>query len=196
MVAALRAGDEVAFSSLVRRYTPSMTRVAMYFVRDLAVAEEVVQETWVAVLRGLEAFEGRSSLRTWIFRIVSNLAKSRGVRERRTVPFSGLVHQAEDGEAAVSPDRFLADGRWSSAPRSWGLPADERAVSSEILSLVQTAVEGLPSNQRAVVVLRDVDGWSGRDVCALLGVSDANQRVLLHRGRARIRRALAAYLES
>jgi RNA polymerase sigma-70 factor (ECF subfamily) len=173
-----------------------MTRVAMYFVRDLTVAEEVVQEAWVAVLRGLEAFEGRSSLRTWIFRIVSNLAKSRGARERRTIPFSGLIHEADDGEAGVSADRFLADGRWSSAPRSWGLPSDERAVSSETLAVVRTAVEGLPSNQRAVVVLRDVEGWSGRDVCALLDVSDANQRVLLHRGRARIRRALEAYFES
>jgi RNA polymerase sigma-70 factor (ECF subfamily) len=193
LVRALRAGDQEAFGTVVTRYTPAMTRTALFFVADRAVAEEVVQEAWVAVLRGLDGFKERSSFKTWVFRIVSNLAKSRGARERRSMPFSALAFDREDGEVTADADRFLADGHWTSAPRSWSILPEERAVSREVLDVVRDAVEELPPNQRAVVVLRDVEGWPPDDVCSVLEVSEANQRVLLHRGRARVRRALDAY---
>jgi RNA polymerase sigma-70 factor (ECF subfamily) len=158
--------------------------VAATHVPSRAVAEEVVQETWLAVIRGLDRFEGRSSLKTWIFRILSNIASTRGLRERRTTPFCSLA-----GDGA---DQFEPNGHWRVAPTPWEAPADA-AVSAEIRELVWAAIEALPASQRAVVALRDVEGWSAADTCAALGLSDGNMRVLLHRARTRLRAALDRY---
>jgi RNA polymerase sigma-70 factor, ECF subfamily len=199
LLAALRAGDEASFDALVREYQPLMLRLARAFTPSRAVAEEVVQEAWLGVLRGLDAFEGRSSLRTWILRIVGNRAKTRGEQERRTLPFSSV---REDGDGpAVDPDRFLpADhpqwpGHWAVAPSSWAGDPEARLLGREVGELLGEAIDGLPDGQRAVVRLRDVEGWSAEEVCAALGLSAVNQRVLLHRGRSRLRQALEDYLE-
>jgi len=176
LVARLRAGDEAAFAFLVDMYGRSMLRVARLYVRDRAAAEEVVADTWLAVLRGIDRFEGRSSLRTWIFSILVNLAKTRGVRESRTVPFSALAgDDAESGEPSVPGDRFLPAG--SPWPGTWS-------------SVFDRAIEGLPEMQRRVVTLRDVEGWPAGEVAELLGISDENQRVLLHRARTKLREAI------
>ena len=198
LVAALRAGDEAAFEELVRRYGASMLRVARLFLRDQAVAQEVVQETWLAVLEGIDRFEGRSSLRTWIFRILTNRAKTRGQREGRTVPFSAVAAaEAAAGEEWADPDRFLRpdDPRtpfhWASPPRHW--PA-ERLLEKETLATIQDAIDGLPPSQREVIRLRDVEGWSAKEVADALEISDGNQRVLLHRARSKVRMAIEDYL--
>ena len=195
----LKSGDEATFATLVDRYSAALLRAALIYVRDRAVAEEVVQETWLGVIRGIERFEGRSSLKTWIFRILANTAKTRGERERRTVPFSSL-NGTGPTEPAVDPERFLdADhpiwpGHWASAPASWdGIPED-RLLAGETLDCIRDAIEELPTTQAQVIGLRDVEGWSAEEVCALLGVSGGNQRVLLHRARSRVRRALEDYL--
>jgi RNA polymerase sigma-70 factor, ECF subfamily len=196
LVAALRARDEAAFAALVAELGPSMLRVARMYVSTRAVAEEVVQETWLAVLTGIDRFEGRSSLKTWIFRILANRAKTRGEREGRTVPFSSVAGVDRDGdERAVEPDRFLADGHWASPPSGWGDLPENRLESKETLAVVQAAIETLPETQRAVITMRDVDGWSSEEVRNVLDLSESNQRVLLHRARSRVRRALEAYLE-
>ncbi len=187
-LAALRAGDEQAFAELVRRYQSPLLRVAMSYVRPRSAAEEVVQETWLGVLRGLPGFEGRSSLRTWIFRILANRARTRGVRERRSVPFSALG----DGDPAVAPERFAADGSWASPPPAGDLP-DEALLTAEARALVLMAIEQLPDQQRAVITLRDVEGWSAAEVRDALDLSEGNERVLLHRARARVRAALEPY---
>ena len=196
----LKSGDESSFAWLVDRYSASLLRVALVYVRDRAVAEEVVQETWLGVIRGIERFEGRSSLKTWIFRILANKAKTRGERERRTMPFSAL-NGAGPTEPAVDPERFLdADhptwpGHWASPPASWeGIPED-RLLAGETLGRIQDAIADLPAAQAHVITLRDVEGWSAEEVCALLGVSGGNQRVLLHRARSKVRRALEDYFE-
>jgi RNA polymerase sigma-70 factor (ECF subfamily) len=185
-VAALRAGDEAAFLALVSRHRAAMLRVAAAYVRSRAVAEEVVQETWIGVLQGLGRFEGRSSLKGWVFGILVNCAKTRAARERRAVPMSSL---GEEDAPAVSPDRFRGDadpwpGHWAVPPEPW---PDARVESSELVALVGEALEVLPEMQRTVMTLRDVEGWDGAEVCALLGISDVNQRVLLHRARSRVR---------
>jgi RNA polymerase sigma-70 factor (ECF subfamily) len=196
LVEALRRGDEAAFVSLVRRYGPLMQRVAMGYVRTPAVAEEVVQETWLGVLRGIDRFEGRSSLKTWLFRILVNRARTRGAREHRSVPLSAL--EADD---SVDADSFLDSshpawaGWWSSYPSSWESVPDECLLARETLELAREALRALPDRQREVVVLRDVIGMEPEEVCETLGISDGNQRVLLHRGRAKVRRALAAHLD-
>jgi RNA polymerase sigma-70 factor (ECF subfamily) len=196
--AALRAGDEEAFAALVRECQPMMLRLARSFTPSAAVAEEVVQEAWLGVLRGLDVFEGRSSLRTWIMRIVVNRAKTRGARERRTVPFSSLADQG-DGPA-VDPDRFFpADhrrypGHWAAAPSSWEGDPGARLLDDEVRGLLRDAIDGLPDGQRAVVSLRDVEGWSAEEVCDALELSEVNQRVLLHRGRSKLRATLEGYL--
>jgi RNA polymerase sigma-70 factor (ECF subfamily) len=195
----LRAGDESAFVELLRRYGPSMQRVAMMYVSSRAVAEEVVQEAWLGVFAGLHRFEGRSSLKTWVFRILTNTAKTRGEREGRSVPFSSLAGDEADDEPAVDADRFLGSdhrwaGHWSSSPRSRDVP-EERLLSGEARERIAAAIEALPANQRAVITLRDVDGFEADEACEILGVSEANQRVLLHRARARVRAALERYLE-
>ena len=199
-IAALRAGDEAAFTELVRQYQPVMMRLAQAFTPTRAVAEEVVQETWLGVLRGIDRFEGRSSLRTWILRILVNRAKTRGERERRCLPFSSLADDG-DGGPAVDPDRFLpADhpqwpGHWAAAPSSWHRDPEERLLGREVTELVREAIAGLPPGQRVVVSLRDVEGWSAEEVCNTLGLSAVNQRVLLHRARSAVRRTLETYLD-
>ncbi len=200
LVAALRAGDESAFLDLVGRHHASLVRVAMGYVSSHAVAEEVAQDAWVGLLEGLDHFEGRSSLKTWLFRILTNLGKTRGERERRTVAFSDLVSGAiADGDPAVPPERFEpADGRkpgrWATPPHRWNIP-EERLLGKEILAVVDAAVARLPTAQGRVITLRDVEGWSAAEVCGELQISDANQRVLLHRARSRVRGALEVYLD-
>ena len=195
LVTTLKAGDEAAFARLVDELGPSMLRVARMYVSTRAVAEEVVQETWVAVLTGIDRFEGRSSLKTWIFRILANRAKTRGEREGRTLPFSSIGGGDGDEERAVDPDRFLANGQWGSPPTGWAELPEARLVGKETLDVVRKAIEALPDTQRAVITMRDVDGWDSEEVRNVLGLSESNQRVLLHRARSKVRRAIEAYLE-
>jgi len=198
VVAALRRGDETAFTDLVNAYSSSLLRLAQDFVRTRAVAEDVVQETWLAVLNGIDRFEGRSSLKTWVYRILVNKAKTRGVRESRIVPFSSLA--PDDDERAVPEDRFRGSedqwpGHWSSPPRPLDTVPEERLLAREARGRIAEALETLPDSQRIVVTLRDVAGWESDEVCDALGLSEGNQRVLLHRGRAKLRTALESYLE-
>lgn len=196
LVEALRAGDEEAFVELTRALHPSLVRVAQIYVSSRSVAEEVVQETWLAVLEGLGRFEGRSSLKTWIFRILANRAKTRAQRERRTIPFSAL-EPTRIQEPALEPERFRGadDPRW---PGHWALPPqawpDEKLLSAETRDKLAQAIEALPASQRAVISLRDVEGWSPEEVCNTLEISETNQRVLLHRARSKVRKALEEYL--
>jgi RNA polymerase sigma-70 factor (ECF subfamily) len=198
LVEALRAGDEDAFAALVREYQPSLVRVARMYVPTQAAAEEVAQETWLGVLNGIDRFEGRSSLRTWIFRILTNIAKTRAVRDGRTLPFSALQDPARVPEPAVDPDRFLDSehprwpGHWASKPTPW---PEEAVVSAEMQARIAAAIDALPATQRAVITLRDVHGWSSDEVRNALDLSETNQRVLLHRARAKVRAALESYLE-
>jgi RNA polymerase sigma-70 factor (ECF subfamily) len=186
LVAALRAGDEQAFMQLVAEHTPGMRRFALGFVRTPAVADEVVQEAWVGVLRGLDRFEGRSSLKTWIYRIVANVARTRAVREARSAPFSSF---ATDDEHSVDPERFVADGHWAAPPEPW------RAVlDTEARAVIDGAISRLPEQQRQVIQLRDVEGWSSEEVRNVLELTETNQRVLLHRARSKVRAALEEYL--
>jgi len=195
IVARLQMGDEAAFAEVIDRYGATMLRVAQMYVRDRATAEEVVQETWLAVLNGIDRFEQRSSLKTWIFRILTNRAKTRGEREGRTLPFSALA-AADAGDPSVDPDRFQGPedsqpGAWAAPPVAW---PQEKLLQRETLGVVQMAIEKLPDAQREVIRLRDVEGWSPREVAEALEISDGNQRVLLHRARSKVRAALEAYL--
>ena len=198
LVAALRAGDEAAFAKIVDEYSASMRRVALTFVRSREVADEVVQEAWVGVIRGIDRFEGRSSLKTWIFRILTNVAKTRGEREARSVPFSSL--EPPGGESSVDPDRFFGPedagptGAWSSPPTSWSAVPEERLLSQEVRSVIDGAIEALPDTQRVVITLRDVQGFASDEVCNVLELSETNQRVLLHRARSKVRAAIEEYL--
>ncbi len=195
---ALRSGDEGAFTALVREYQSSLVRVARMFVATQAAAEEVAQETWLGVLNGLDRFEGRSSLRTWIFRILTNIAKTRAVRDGRTLPFSALQDPARVPEAAVDADRFLDSehprwpGHWAAKPASW---PEEALLAAETRKRLAEAIEALPATQRAVISLRDIEGWSSEEVRNALDLSETNQRVLLHRARSKVRAALESYLE-
>ena len=196
---ALRRGDQAAFLALVRRLHPSMVRVATTFVPSREVGEEVAQDTWVAVLEELDRFEGRSSLKTWIFRILTNQAKTRGARERRTTPFSALTIQRESAAPTMPPERFLDEshrwaGHWAAPVPAWELP-EEHLLSAELGEVIRDAVDVLPPAQRAVVVLRDGQSLSSGEVCDVLGLSEGNQRVLLHRGRLRVRAAVQEYAE-
>lgn len=198
LVRALRAGDEDAFMWLVERHQGQMLRIARMYVPTRAVAEEVVQEAWLGVLKGLHGFEGRSSLRTWIFRILVNTAKTRGERERRSLPFSS-VWVAEGDEPAVDPGRFRPEGdrwpgHWADAPTSWEDVPEDRLLSNETLAFVARAIEDLPPSQREVIRMRDVLGWTSQEVCNALEISETNQRVLLHRARSKVRRALERYI--
>ena len=195
IVRALKRGDEAVFAALVDAYSPGLMRTARMFVRDREVAEEVVQETWLAVLRGIDRFEGRSSLRTWIFRILMNTAKTRAQREARSVPFSAAVSA---DEPSVDPDRFLGPehrhaGGWMLGPSEWQTP-EEELLRGETRDAILQAIEQLPDNQRAVITLRDVEGFPPEEVAEALGISDGNQRVLLHRARAKVRAAIEAQL--
>jgi RNA polymerase sigma-70 factor, ECF subfamily len=200
LVRALLDGDEEAFVALVRRYNGLMLYVALGHVRTRAVAEEVVQETWCAVLAGIHAFEGRATLKTWIMRILSNRAKTRGKREARCLPFSAL-EAIDDERPAVDPDRFLpADhprypGGWAAAPAPWSHAPEERLLAGEVRERIRSAIEALPARQRAVMALRDVEGCSPEEVCDLLDLSEGNQRVMLHRARSRVRAELERYFD-
>lgn len=198
LVARLRERHEATFEELVDQLYPAMFAVARGYVRTRAVAEEVIQEAWLGVLKGLDGFEGRSSLRTWILQIVANIARTRGVREARSTPFSGFT--IEDHEPAVDPSRFRDagdpfPGHWHSYPTDWRTLPEERLLSRETLELVTRAIEELPDSQRLVITLRDVTGCSAEEVCDVLGLSDGNQRVLLHRARARVRAELERHLD-
>ncbi|MGH7647221.1 MAG: RNA polymerase sigma factor [Gemmatimonadaceae bacterium] len=200
LLAALKARDESAFVTLVRHYHGPLLRLAMVYCGSHAVAEEIVQETWLGVLQGIDRFEGRASFKTWLFRILVNRARTRSERESRTVPFSELVSDETGGdEPAVSPDRFLgADhpewpNHWSAPPSSWGGSPDELLLSKEARDLIAGVIAGLPPAQRQVIAMRDVEGWSAEEVCNALDISETNQRVLLHRARSRVRGALEGY---
>jgi len=196
LLASLRAGDEATFARLVNEWSRPMLLLARGFVSTEASAEEVVQETWLAVIRGLDGFQGRSALRTWVYRILVNIAKTRGVREHRSIPWSSLGN--DDSGSTVDPDRFRGPedpypGGWRSFPTEWR-SAEDGVLDSEIRDHLRLALEQLPDRQRIVLTLRDVLGCSSEEVCGLLEVSAANQRVLLHRARAAARTVLAAYL--
>ena len=200
VVRALRAGDEDAFERHVRMYHSSQLRVAQMYVSNRSVAEEVVQETWLAVLNGIDRFEGRSSLKTWIFRILTNTAKTRAQREGRTLPLSALQDPARVPEPAVDADRFNPPdhprwpGHWTAKPADWNRLPDERLLAAETREVIRAAIEALPHVQRAVISLRDVEGWSADEVRNALDLSESNQRVLLHRARSKVRRALEEYV--
>lgn len=183
----LRAGDESAFAALVDLYHPRLVRFARTFVNTGQSAEDVAQETWVAVIRGAERFEGRSSLQTWLYSICANRARSRGVSDGRQVPAGRRLD--DTGATAVGP--FQASGAWARPVEPWA-DVDERLFAEAIAPLVRDTIAGLPDLQRQVVTLRDVDGLSSRETCQILGISEANHRVLLHRGRARLRAAVDA----
>lgn len=198
LVRALSDGDERAFADLVRAEQGAMLRIAQLYVPTRAVAEEVVQEAWLGVLNGLDRFEGRSSLRTWIYRILVNIAKTRGARERRSVPISSLGDPGPDEpslpEELFQPASGEFAGHWRSFPARWDGVPEERLVAAETAALVRETIDALPDGQRAVITLRDVQGWSSAEVCNALEITETNQRVLLHRARAKVRNALDAYL--
>jgi RNA polymerase sigma-70 factor, ECF subfamily len=200
LVEALRQGDGDAFAALIDRYHASLLRVAMSYVATRATAEDVVQETWMGVIAGIGRFEGRSSLKTWVFRILVNRAKTTGVKEHRTIPFSALEDVGEDKEPSVDPSRFQTGtrwtGYWSVPPQSWeGIPED-RLLSGETQAVVTDAIAVLPAMQRAVITLRDVRGFTSQEACEALGVTEGNQRVLLHRARSKVRARLEQHLGS
>jgi RNA polymerase sigma-70 factor (ECF subfamily) len=198
LVERLRAGDEDAFMMLVEQHQAMMLRIARMYVSSQAVAEEVVQDAWLGILQGLDKFEGRSSLRTWMYRILANIAKTRGVREGRSQPFSALV--SDDDGASVPESWFRGPddgwpGGWTTFPNDWrGIPED-RLLAGETLHVVGKAIDSLPPLQAEVIRLRDVLGWTSEEVRNVLDLSETNQRVLLHRARSRVRRAVAEYLE-
>jgi RNA polymerase sigma-70 factor, ECF subfamily len=193
----LRAGDEAVFAALVGRYGGAMLRVAQLYVRSRAIAEEVVQDAWIGVLNGSARFEGRSSLKTWIFRIVTNRAKTRALKEGRSVPFSDLGPD----EPSVDPERFRGPedrypGHWATFPTSWADVPEQRLLAAETLMRVETAIAELPPAQAIVITMRDVEGFDAAEVCDALEISQSNQRVLLHRARSKVRRALEEYLDA
>lgn len=190
LVRRLRAGDEQAFRDLVRALHGVLITVARAFVGSRGAAEEVVQDTWMAVIAGLDQFEGRSSLRTWIGSVLVNRAKTRGARERRAVPFSSL--SPEDAEP-IEAERFGARGFWSAPPPAWERAPEAAVLRREACAQIERELASLPATQATIVMLRDVEGWDADEVCAALEITEANQRVLLHRGRARLRAALERY---
>jgi RNA polymerase sigma-70 factor (ECF subfamily) len=196
LVAALQAGDEAAYTALVQEHGGAMLRVAQLFVPSRAVAEEVVQEAWIGVLRGIDSFEGRSSLKTWIFRILTNTAKTRAVREGRSIPFSALAgEEAAADDPSVDPDRFLGEssryaGHWNGYPAA--MP-ELRLLDAEMRQVIERTIAMLPPAQATVISMRDIAGFEAEDVCNALGISETNQRVLLHRARSKVRRALEEY---
>lgn len=198
LCAALRRRDEAAFATLVERYHVPLKRLARVYVRSDAVAEEVVQETWLGVVRGIDRFESRSSLKTWIYQILTNTAKTRGVRESRSVPLSSLELAVD--EPSVDPSRFLDEqherwpGHWAAPPARWDELPEECLAGRETLEEIKSAISKLPPVQRQVIVLRDIEGWEAQEVCDLLELSEANQRVLLHRARSKVRQALEDHL--
>ena len=198
LLARLRAGDERAFEALVERHYPTMLAVARHYVKTRAVAEEVVQEAWLGGLNGLDRFEGRSSLRTWILRILVNIAKTRGVREARSIPFASLAPEGD--EPAVAPERFRSaddpfPGHWRAYPGNWQRLPEEALADRETLDVVLATIHQLPAPQRIVITMRDIQGCDPDEVCEALDVSEGNQRVLLHRARSKVRSALERHLD-
>jgi len=196
VVAGLRNGSEATFGALIDLHGASMLRVAGIYVADRNAAEDVVQETWMAVIRGIGRFDGRSSIKTWIFCILTNRAKTMGQRASRVVPVSSLNGGAESGEQAVDPSRFFDSGHpswpghWCNPPSRWTEGPEDRAATKEAVEVVLRAIRALPAMQREVVTLRDVECWTAKEVCNALGLSETNQRVLLHRGRSKVRQQL------
>ncbi len=200
LVAALKSGDESVLTALVERYHKPLLRVAGIYLRDSHAAEEVVQDTWIAVLTGIDRFEQRSSFKTWLFHILANKARSRWVRDQRSVPLSSLTSDDPDAPvgSAVDPDRFHPPGHrwaghWAVAPASWARIPEEQLLATETIEVVRDAIAELPPRQRQVIVLRDVEGWRADEVCAAVEISDGNQRILLHRARSHVRAALAVH---
>jgi RNA polymerase sigma-70 factor, ECF subfamily len=200
LVERARNGDDAAFAVLVRRYSPMLMRLARMYVPTDALAEDVVQETWVAVVRGLEKFEGRSSFKTWLFRILVNRAKTRGVREHRSIPFASVAGGGggsdgydEEGPA-VDPSRFTSEGAWTSAPADWHDDPEAALDSAEALRIARAAIDTLPERQKIVITLRDLEGLSSDEVRNVLDLSETNQRVLLHRARTKVRQALEDWI--
>lgn len=194
LVARLRAREESALLELIRRYYGAVMRLALVLLPNRAIAEEVVQDTWTCVVDGLGSFEGRSSLKTWICRILANRAKTRLIREGRSVPFSAL-RRSDSDEPAVDPARFFSDGGWANPPRGWSDETPEKLLmQKEAMGCLERALQELPPSQRAVVTLRDVEGFDSDEVCNVLNIRETNQRVLLHRARSKLRRALEEHL--
>ena len=193
---ALKAGDEDAFRSLIQRYHGPMLRLAMTYVGDRGVAEDVVQESWLTCVRSLDRFEGRSSLKTWIFGIVINTSRARRRKEARILPFAALWRRddSDSHRPTVDQSRFGADGMWRAGPHSWDNVPESKVIGGETLQKVKTAIDALPAKQREVILLRDVAGFEADEVSALLGISAANERVRLHRARAAVRKMLEEYL--
>ena len=197
----LRRGDETAFRSLIEQYHTRLLRVARAYVSSEAVAEEVVQETWLGVLEGIHRFEGRSSLKTWIFRILTNRAKTRGQREHRYVSFSDATPQGDqDDDSAMEPERFHTSGartgQWAVPPTTWDAQTPERLLSSkEGMTLLKQAIQKLPANQRQIIILRDIEGIDSEEICQTMNISATNQRVLLHRARTKVRSDLNHYIQ-
>lgn len=192
---ALRAGDEQAFEILLERLSPAMLGLARSILSDRDMAEEVVQETWLATIRGLERFEGRSSLKTWIFSILTNVARTRAKRERRTVAFSSLSEiESPADRLAAAAERFSDDRcAWMSPPRRRKQTPEDRLLSTEVVAMIDKALQSMSPRQAEVVTLRDIEGWSAEETCQALGLTEANQKVLLHRGRTKVREALERY---
>lgn len=196
LIPRLLARDPAAFSTLIDRYQRTLLRLARSFVPSQAVAEEVVQETWLAVLEGLAKFERRSTLKSWIFRILTNRARTRGVRENRTTPFAALGTPDGDPEPVVEAARFSSQGMWATPPRRWEDDTAEKAlIDKRAVAALEGALELLPQSQRAVVTLRDVEGLDSEEVCNILEISETNQRVLLHRARSKLRAVLESHME-
>lgn len=195
LVQRLRAGDRDAFTTLVVRHGGAMLRFAMTFVKHRSLAEEIVQDTWLSALDNLDGFEGRSTLRTWLFQIAANTARTRLAREGRSVPFSSLGSPEDADELAANPDRFDQGGMWKEPPGPWSEENPERlAQGVETRAAIEEAIAGLPEAQRAVITLRDVEELETEEICRLLGITVSNQRVLLHRARAKVRQALEKYM--
>lgn len=198
LIEALRSGDESAFRHLFRMLNATLVRAARGYAQTDAVAEEIVQETWIGVIRGIDRFEGRSSLRTWVFGIMVNVARTRATREARSIPFASAAPPGEEAEP-IDPDRFFPSdhsqyaGHWRLGPAAWGLP-EESLVAGEARESILAAIDELPPNQREVIVLRDIGGWPAPDVCNALGITETNGRVLLHRARAKVRAAIEGSL--
>lgn len=198
IIAGLRAGDEAVFTEMVDRYNGSLVRVAMRYVPSRAVAEEVVQDTWIGVIQGIDRFEGRSTIKTWLYKILIYRARDRGQRERRTTPMSSLA--GDDSAPSVPTERFrgsdaLWAGHWATPPRRWDGDAEDRLLAVEARAVIDAAIAEMPLAQREVIVMRDLSQFSSAQVCELLGVTEANQRVLLHRARSKVRAALETYLD-
>lgn len=201
LIAALRGGDRQAFERIVDEWSPALLRTALAYVPSRAVAEEVVQDTWLGVLQGLGRFEGRSALRTWVFQILLNNARTRGQRERRTIPFSSMLRRDRNGSGgpSVDPSRFQGrrgeqPGAWARPPADWESPAAKLATAEARLAMLQ-AIAALPARQREVLTLRDIQGWGAEETCNALDLTESNQRVLLHRARAKVREALERHFE-